>query len=270
MNTTHRSVRQRALMACTLLIACLVTNIASASEPVLGPGDTVRVTVFDDPTLNTEARVSLQGTVGFPLLGEVAIGNRTALEAAKIIADRLKQGRFLNDPRVSVTLLETRSRRVMVLGHVAKPGQYPLDGTNERLIDVLALAGGRSETGADRVVVTRREGDARTFEVDIAQMYRDGDMSGDLRLEAGDVIFVPEAPVFYVYGAVQRAGMYRLEPATTVRAALSVGGGLTPRASQRRIEIHRRTPDGKVREMKANLSDQLQPDDVVFVKESLF
>ena len=101
-------------------------------------------------------------------------------------------------------------------------------------------------------------------------MYRDGDMSGDLQLEAGDVIFVPEAPVFYVYGAVQRAGMYRLEPATTVRAALSVGGGLTPRASQRRIEIHRRTPDGKVREMKASLSDQLQPDDVVFVKESLF
>jgi polysaccharide export outer membrane protein len=270
MNITPRFLRQCALVACALLFGFLAPDLASTSEPVLGPGDTVRVTVFDDPTLNTEARVSLQGTVGFPLLGEVAIGNRTALEAAKIIADRLKQGRFLNDPRVSVTLLETRSRRVMVLGHVAKPGQYPLDGTNERLIDVLALAGGRSETGADRVVVTRREGDARTFEVDIAQMYREGDMSGDLRLEAGDVIFVPEAPVFYVYGAVQRAGMYRLEPATTVRAALSVGGGLTPRASQRRIEIHRRTPDGKVREMKANLSDQLQPDDVVFVKESLF
>ena len=108
MNTTCRLMRQRAFAICALLLASATTNLATASEPVLGPGDTVRVTVFDDPTLNTEARVSLQGTVGFPLLGEVAIGNRTALEAARIIADRLKQGRFLNDPRVSVTLLETR------------------------------------------------------------------------------------------------------------------------------------------------------------------
>jgi polysaccharide export outer membrane protein len=158
----------------------------------------------------------------------------------------------------------------MVLGHVARPGQYALDGTNEHLIDVLALAGGRAEDGADRVVVTRRGGKQTTFEVDIAKMYREGDMSADIRLESGDVVFVPAAPVFYVYGAVQRAGVYRLEPQTSVRAALSVGGGLTPRASQRRIEIHRRQPDGTVREMQARLSDLVQANDVVYVKESLF
>lgn len=251
-------------------LAWSTSEQAVAAEPVLGPGDTVRVTVFDDPSLTTEARISLQGTLAFPLLGEVAIGDRTPSDAAKIITDGLKQGRFLQDPRVSVALVEVRSRRVMVMGNVAKPGQYALDGTNERLIDILALAGGRSENGADTVVVTRRNGEAQTFEINIAEMYRKGDLSSDLRLEGGDVIYVPEAPVFYVYGAVQRAGVYRLEPATSVRAALSVGGGLTQRASQRRIEIHRRLPDGTVREFKADLQDPIQPNDVIYVKESLF
>lgn len=270
MKPIHAKLSRLFALALVALVATAPANIAHAAEPVLGPGDTVRVTVFDDPSLTTEARLSLQGTLAFPLLGEVAIGDRTPSDAAKLISDRLKQGRFLQDPRVSVALVEVRSRRVMVMGHVAKPGQYPLDGTNERLIDILALAGGRSETGADTVVVTRRSGETQTFEVNIAEMYRKGDLSSDLRLEGGDVIYVPEAPVFYVYGAVQRAGVYRLEPATTVRAALSVGGGLTQRASQRRIEIHRPQPDGSVREFKADLKDPVQPNDVIYVKESLF
>jgi polysaccharide biosynthesis/export protein len=255
-----------------LLVGAWVTAHAAApiAEPILGPGDSVRITVFDDPSLTTESRLSVQGTLAFPLLGEVTIGDRTPTDAAKVIADRLKQGRFLQDPRVSVSLVEARSRRVMVMGHVVKPGQYALDGTNERLIDILALAGGRAETGADSIVVTRRSGEARTFEVNIAEMYRKGDLTADLKLEGGDVIYVPEAPVFYVYGAVQRAGVYRLEPTTSVRAALSVGGGLTQRASQRRIEIHRRMPDGTVREFRAKLADPLKANDVVFVKESLF
>ena len=94
----------RRLLAIALLAAgaLIPINQALAAEPLLGPGDTVRVTVFDDPSLTTEARLSLQGTLAFPLLGEVAIGDRTPSDAAKIISDRLKQGRFLQDPRVSV------------------------------------------------------------------------------------------------------------------------------------------------------------------------
>ncbi len=130
--------------------------------------------------------------------------------------------------RSASSLIEARSQRVQVLGHVAKPGQYALDGTNNRLTDILAMAGGRTAEGSDVVVVTRRVGPAQRFEVDVAGMYRDGDLSRDLGLEAGDVVYVPAAPVFYVYGAVQRAGVYRLAPDTSVRAALSIGGGLTP------------------------------------------
>jgi polysaccharide export outer membrane protein len=239
-------------------------------QAMLGPGDTVRVVVLENPELTTEARLSVQGTVGLPLIGEVSVGNRSTTDAANVISDSYRKGRYLRDPHVSVSLIETRSQRVLVLGHVIKPGQYPLDGSSDRLTDILALAGGRAENGADTVVVTRRDGEPHRIEVDIARMYRDGDLTRDIKLQTGDVVFVPEAPVFYVYGAVQRAGVYRLEPATTVRAALSVGGGLTPRASQRSIRIHRKMPDGSTRELNAKLADRIEANDVIFVKERLF
>jgi polysaccharide export outer membrane protein len=243
---------------------------APPPQAILGPGDTVRVVVLENPELTTEARLSVQGTVALPLIGEVSVGNRSTADAANIISDSYRKGRYLRDPHVSVSLIETRSQRVLVLGHVIKPGQYPLDGSSDRLTDILALAGGRAENGSDTVVITRRDGEPHRIEVDVARMYRDGDLSRDIKLQTGDVVFVPEAPVFYVYGAVQRAGVYRLEPSTTVRAALSVGGGLTPRASQRSIRIHRKMPDGSTRELSARLADQIEANDVIYVKERLF
>jgi polysaccharide biosynthesis/export protein len=242
----------------------------SAIEPVLGPGDTVRVIVAENPDLTTEGRLSQRGSLGMPLLGEVALTGRTLTKAAEFIASELLRNRYVRNPHVSVSLIEARSQRVQILGHVAKPGQYALDGTNNHLTDILALAGGRTAEGSDVVVVTRRVGTAQRFEVDVADMYRDGDLTRDINLEAGDVVYVPAAPVFYVYGAVQRAGVYRLAPETSVRAALSVGGGLTARASQRAISINRRMPDGSMRELHARLADEVEANDVIFVKESLF
>jgi polysaccharide export outer membrane protein len=76
--------------------------------------------------------------------------------------------------------------------------------------------------------------------------------------------------VFYIYGEVQRAGAYRLEAEMTVQQALSVGGGTTRRGTQRGLKIHRRTPDGQLLKIDADLFDQVQPEDVIYVKESLF
>jgi polysaccharide biosynthesis/export protein len=288
---TASSLRKHFLHGIGALLACALTGVAGAAqpaapraavpaaqpaappaavEPVLGPGDTVRVIVAENPDLTTEGRLSQRGSLGMPLLGEVALTGRTLTKAAEYIASELLRNRYVRNPHVSVSLIEARSQRVQILGHVAKPGQYALDGTNNHLTDILALAGGRTAEGSDVVVVTRRVGTAQRFEVDVAGMYRDGDLSRDINLEAGDVVYVPAAPVFYVYGAVQRAGVYRLAPDTSVRAALSIGGGLTARASQRAISINRRMPDGSMRELHARLADEVEANDVIFVKESLF
>ncbi|MGH8687881.1 MAG: SLBB domain-containing protein, partial [Burkholderiales bacterium] len=164
-----------------------------------------------------------------------------------------------------------RSRQVSVLGEVARPGRYPLDGARVRLTDVLALAGGITPQGADTVtVVAARRGETNRIEVNVPAMYRAGDFVHDIELQSGDSIYVPRAPVFYIYGEVQRAGVYRLEPGMTVVQALSVGGGLTPRGTERGLEIRRRTPDGKTLPVETRLTARVEPDDVIYVKESLF
>ena len=77
----------------------------------LGPGDTVRVTVFQQPDLTTEARVSDRGTIGLPLIGETAVSGSTAAEAATRIADAYKKGQYFKNPQVNVALMAVRSRR---------------------------------------------------------------------------------------------------------------------------------------------------------------
>ena len=154
---------------------------------------------------------------------------------------------------------------------MARPGRYALDGRNTKLTDILALAGGIGPTGDDNVIVmTHQDGKPRRLDVDVPAMYRAADMTNDIELSSGDVVFVQRAPVFYIYGEVQRAGAYRLEPGMTVMQALSVGGGVTPRGTLRGLKINRRGPaDGDAR-IDAALTDRVQPDDVIYVRERLF
>jgi polysaccharide export outer membrane protein len=183
----------------------------------------------------------------------------------------LVKGKFLVKPQVSVNLVQVRSRQVSVLGQVARPGRYPLDDTSSNLSDILAVAGGISPAGDDKVTVTmKRDGKIVKLDVDVPAMYRTGDLSKNIRLENGDVIFVQRAPVFYIYGEVQRAGSYRLEQGMTVMQALSVGGGVTPRGTDRGLKIRRRGSDGALRAIDARLTDLVQADDVVYVRESWF
>lgn len=241
------------------------------SREILGEGDSIRITVFQNPDLTTETRISEDGTITFPLIGEIRLAGLTPARAEARIAEQLVKGKFLVRPQVSLNLVQVRSRQVSVLGQVARPGRYPLDDTSSNLSDILAVAGGISPTGDDKVTVTmKRDGKIVKVDVDVPAMYRTGDLSKNMRLENGDVIFVQRAPVFYIYGEVQRAGSYRLEQGMTVMQALSVGGGVTPRGTDRGLKIRRRGPDGNLRTIDAHLTDLVQADDVVYVRESWF
>jgi len=259
-----------ALLAAVALFMFAIQADA-ASRETLGAGDTIRVTVFQNPDLTTEVRISERGTIVFPLIGEIALGGQTPVGAGNRIAAQLKQGNFMKDPQVNVSVVQVRSRQVSVLGNVARPGRYALDDTNLTLTDILALAGGISPGGADTVtVVTNRNGSEKKLEINVPEMIAKGTMSPNFEIQNGDTIYVQRAPVFYIYGEVQRAGAYRLEPDMIVMHALSLGGGLTPRGSDRGLVINRRMPDGAVRKIDAKLFEAVRPDDVIYVKESLF
>jgi polysaccharide export outer membrane protein len=225
----------------------------------LGVGDAVRVTVFQQPDLTTETRISEKGTVSLPLVGELKLAGLSPAAAGGEIAQALKKGKFLKNPQVSVAVVTLRSRQVSVLGAVARPGRYALDEASSNLADVIAAAGGIGEAGADVVTVIR---DGKEHKVDV--------LGKPFALKGGETVHVERAPVFYIYGEVTRAGAYRLEPGMTVMQALAAGGGITPRGSDRRMKLRRTGPDGKPVESDAGLRDPLKPNDVIYVRESLF
>lgn len=258
-------------MALGSLMLMPLALVHAESREALGPGDSVRVTVFQNPDLTTEARISERGAIVFPLIGEVALAGRSPVEAGQLIAGELRRGRFLKQPQVNVSVLEVRSRLVSVLGQVARPGHYPLDGSRSKLTDLIAAAGGITATGNETVtVIGKREGKELRQEVDLVAIHRAGKAAPDVELRGGDTILVPRAQLVYVYGEVQRAGAYRLEPDMLVMQAISLGGGLTVRGTERGMTIRRRMPDGSVSKIGARPTDPLQADDVIYVPESLF
>jgi polysaccharide biosynthesis/export protein len=275
--TVTRATRVAAFwLACSLATPSLVASSALAQAPaqapaLLGDGDSVRVTVFQNPELTTEARISERGSISLPLIGEVQIADFTPEAAAARIAERLKRGKFVINPQVSLSVQQVRSRQVSVLGEIGRPGRYALDDVSNSLTDVLARAGGINGEGDNTVVVVRNQnGNETRTAIDVSEMYRSGDMSHNMRLENGDVVYVKRAPQFYLYGQVQKAGAYRLQPQMTVMQAISVGGGLTPRGTLRGLQVQRRTQEGQVRTAGVQLTDAVHADDVILVRERLF
>ncbi len=240
-------------------------------EDKLGAGDSIRIQVFQNPDLSLETKILESGSITYPLIGSAKLAGLTIPEAEKLIAQSLKNGGFVQLPQVTVTLVQARRKQVSVLGSVMRPGQFPLETANTRLSDILALAGGVSPGGSDIVIVTgTRDGKPMRQEVDVAATYLDGKTVNDRVLAGGDVVYVHRAPVFYVYGEAQRPGSFRLERNMTVLQALVMAGGPSARGTERRLRLNRRGDDGSIKELSPELNDLVKPDDVIFVRESLF
>ena len=243
----------------------------AATEYRIGAGDVVRLTVFQNPDLSLETRVTEAGLISFPLLGSVRIGTLSVTAAEKLIADGLRSGNFVRSPQVTLIVLQVRGNQASVLGQVNRPGRYPLEVADMRLSDLLAIAGGMANGGADTVIVTgTRDGKAFRQEIDLPSVFAAGGAGKDLYILNNDVIWVDRQPVIYIYGEVQRPGPMRLERDLTLLQALATGGGLTQRGTEKGIRVHRKGRDGKVEVIQPGMSDALRDGDVVFVRESLF
>jgi polysaccharide export outer membrane protein len=260
----------RLLWSVALLTICsLLSSLVQAADTDyrLGSGDLVRVNVFGSPELSGEVRVSESGFITYPLVGQVQVSGKSPAQVEAQLVSQFTEGGYLRNPQVSVLVVEYRSQKVSVLGHVTKPGQYPLQSAS-RVLDVLAEAGGPiNEEAADAATLMRKDGSKAT--IDLTALFG-GDPAQNHAVNGGDTVYVPRAPQFYVYGEVQKPGMYKLERGMTVSRAISKGGGITPRGSERRVVIKRRDKEGKEQLYSARGSDLLQADDVLMVKEGLF
>lgn len=258
------------LGAVLLMICSMLGSVGRAadSDYRLGAGDLLRVNVFGSPELSGEVRVSESGNITYPLIGQVQVSGKSPAEVEGMLVNAFVQGGYLRQPQVSVLVTEYRSQKVSVMGHVTKPGQYSLQSSS-RVLDLLAEAGGPiAEEAADVATLMRKDGSKAS--IDLAALFG-GDPAQNHVVAGGDTVYVPRAPQFYIYGEVQKPGMYKLERGMTLSRAITAGGGLTTRGSERRVVIKRKDPkSGKEEHYSAKGADLLQADDVVMVKEGLF
>ena len=245
--------------------------MTATNEYHLGAGDVLRVSVYQNPDLAVDTRLTEAGVVSYPLLGMIRLGGLSVTAAEQLIGDGLRRGNFVKNPQVTVMVLQVRGNQASVLGQVNRPGRYPIEVADMRLTDLLALAGGTAASGADNVIVVgHRNGQPYRAEVDLPTLFGAGGREQDISILHGDTVWVDRQPMVYIYGEVQRPGTMRLERAMTLMQTLAGGGGLTQRGTEKGIRVHRRSADGKIQVLRPSLDDKMQDGDVVFVRESLF
>lgn len=250
-------------------------DLAAEHAPLLqlGPGDQVKMEVFGRPEMDTVTYIGDDGTIRVPLAGAVAVAGASPAEAAQRLETAYKSGQFLVDPHVTLTVVTSRSQRVSVLGEIKSPGRYPVE-SNTTVLDLIAQAGGTTDKGADVVYILRPDtsGNLQRLPVNLrgAVDSKDSTPAVMQTLRGGDSLLVPRAEKFYIAGEVHQPAEYRLDSGMTLLEAIARAGGVTERGSTSRVQIKRRDAKGGYVVVSGKLTEKIQPDDVITVKERIF
>ncbi len=254
-----------------------LTLAVATSTPAhpLQPGDVLVIEVAGEPAISGQYTVKPSGTIILPMVGEIPVTDLTVEELTGVLTQRLKQ--FVVQPVVSVNLLSAIPRFVNIVGHVSRPGLYPIEQTPTALA-LLAAAGGVLPNGDLAAAMLFRKGTPQKL---APQGLLAGDiLPGDVSLQRGDTLVVPETPpeVVLVVGAAQTPGAIPLEMASNLMRAVLLAGGPTEGADPAQAYILRGTEriDVDLRDvMGDNPSGQassaqitLQPDDVIVIPPS--
>lgn len=228
---------------------------------VLGPDDTIEISVLGQPEFLTRARVKANGVVQLPFIGEQMVSGETALTLAPKIAEKLRSGGFYSKPVVNVEISGFSSRYVTLLGAIGSPGLQPVD-REYRLSEVVARAGGLRGDGADYVTLTRLDGTQKNYPF---EKLASGGPEDDPMVRPGDKIYVPLADTYYVYGAINQPGQFPIRGEMTVRNVIARSGGIAPSGSLKRIKLFRNGQKQKV-----DMDMKIQAGDVFTIGERAF
>jgi polysaccharide export outer membrane protein len=275
-------------IAALVLGALILAGVAAAAqeesaEYKIGPKDVLEISILSVSEItNLRVRVSEEGLITLPLLGEVEVGNLTKFEVEKKLA-RLAGEKVVLNPQVTVHILEYLSRRVSVVGAVEKPGPFELLG-RRTVLSVLSEAGGLTRDAGEEIIVIRQlpGGGSTSIRIPIDGLFVDGDPELNIALEPGDVINVPidKTVLIYVFGQVKNPGALQVKRSSlpTLTQAIAQAGGFTDRANKKKVRIRRKDAAGKEIEFSVNVRSilkgkikdiPLQVNDTVYVPESL-
>lgn len=252
----------------------------------IGPGDLIEVSVFEwelrGETRTASFRVAESGIISLPVVGDIQVGGLTVAEIRQHIEKELREGGYIKAPRVTVNVVEFRSKKVAVVGAVSSPGVYVLHENATTLLDVMSLAGGVAEEAGQVAHVTLGEkskagqenaksdaqGDSASstnaddagesaaakdrgpgeevVSIDLYQLMEKGDMDLNMVLQDGDTVYVPKAKSISVLGYVERPGSFPLSRPIRVLDAIALANGvIEDKASPGACILKRRTDDGE-------------------------
>jgi polysaccharide biosynthesis/export protein len=283
---SNRTRQYRSLVVGLLLITSSLV-LRAQEEPslyIVGPSDTLAITVYEQPQLSGKFMVQSDGTFAFPLLGRVKVGGLSVQAIENEMRDRLTKG-YLKNPQVSVVVETYRSQQIFIIGEVKQPGGLQFTGTMT-MVEALARVGSVTDNAGSEALIVRQapgaqppdaatlkrvqesKDDSNVIRVNL-QTLQTGSLSENITLRAGDTIFIPRAEAVFISGHVGNPGAYSVRKGMTVRQALALAGGVTDRGSTRRIQIVRKV-DGKERTIDVDLQQLVQPGDTIVVRERFF
>lgn len=257
---------------CFIIISLtLLRPAAYADDYIIGPDDVVKVTVYNHPDLTATDRISGDGMIMLPLIGDIKLAGLSVEQAAKKISLLLGDG-FIMDPKVSVFIVEFRSKKVMIMGQVFRPGVFTLSG-NTTFLELLTLSGGLTKEAGDKATIKRKTPDPAgegLITIDLRKLIDQGDASLDVTLMDSDSIYIAKVGVFYITGEIKKPDVYKHEEGLTVLKAATMAGGFSDKAAPGRIKVIRKVDNKEKVIERAGMEEAILPDDIIIVPESFF
>jgi polysaccharide biosynthesis/export protein len=255
------------LFVLAIVLATGWSVAAGAQGRRVQPSDQLQIRVLNQPEFDTQVRVSPDGTISLPYLGRMRVSGMTEDGIASAFRRALQRRDVVKNAEVVVTTMGFGSQ-VSILGAVRGPGVQTLDRPTT-LAEAVSRAGGTT-LPAGTIIVKRRT--ARGLQVsryDQKIVMTSRDRGSNPYVANGDQIYVEEAPVYYLYGYVNRPGAYPLTRTLTVQQALASGGGLAELGSEWRIDIKRQR-QGAIEVLRVGLDEPILPNDTIVVNERFF
>ncbi len=175
-------------------VTSALQKVRSSQAYVLQPGDLVDIQVYMEDDMNRVLRLSGNGTITFPLVGNIKLSGLTLEQAEQRLASRLTS--YIKYPQVSMLVKEYGNKTVYVLGQVSKPASIEIPPEKPlTVLEAITSVGGFTDiANTSKVRVLRMEnGKQKTIDVDVSQITKQGNKSMDIALQPGDVVFVPQS-----------------------------------------------------------------------------
>lgn len=213
-----------------------VTDVPVPSDYIVGAGDELMVQIYGSQNRSFRLTVGRDGRVSFPELGPISVAGKNFNAVRADLESRVS--RQMIGVRASVSMGDTRSIRVFVLGEAIRPGSYTVSGLGS-ITTALYASGGIKATGSLRDVQLKRQG-AVIRRLDLYDLLLRGDTSNDAKLLQGDVIFIPPVgATVAIDGEVKRPAIYELRGDAQVADLVALAGGLTNEADNSRVAMVR-------------------------------